>query len=215
MRSAFRRLRLPGLRVNFLSGHRAARSWLFAAAAVVAVALLVLLWGTFKPDLGPLPSPKIGTAAAWVTFLGVCATVIAIVAAYVELRTVFPPQGMSAVLRRGITDYGESTGVAFRNDRSNAIINAFRLEVKLEDDNGAVLQIMWGAPTEENGWESEFDDGISYAHWIKQERSPFFPGTTVTAPQVSIQHHEEATHWRATWWTDRAGPQEVILPIRT
>lgn len=217
MRSALRRLRLPGLRVNFLSGHRAARSWLFAAAAVVAVALLVLLWGTFKPDWGPLPTPTIGTAAAWVTFLGVCATVIAIVAAYVELRTIFPPQGLNVTLRRGPNrdDLQESSWVVFTNDVGRPIINTFRLEVRLEYDNNQVLPVEGRSDTHD-GWEPRFDDGTFYHHWTKQANAPFFPGTTITAPWAPVEPFkpfEKASHWRATWWTDRAGPQEVVLPI--
>lgn len=200
MRSAFRRLRPPD---NPLRGHKVAAVLLFAAVVLAGVALAIVIHASEE---------HYQKATLWIALIGVWSTVLAIMAAYTEVRTVFPPQGLHAVLTHGFTDRGESTGVVFHNGSGNAIINAFRLEVRLEDDNDAVLQIV-GRSDEENGWVSKFDDGVSYNHWIKQENAPFFPGTTVTAPQVSIHHHEEATHWRATWWTDRAGPQEVVLPI--
>ena len=199
MRSALRRLRLPGLRVNFLSGHRAARSWLFAAAVVVAVALLVLLWGTFKPDLGTLPTPTIGTAAAWVTFLGVCATVIAIVAAYVELRTLFPQQVLIVEAHRVTRFYDEyqidHTWITFSNDETSALINAYRLEVQLEDENGFValfdehdrdqqflMERQWQKSA---SWKMPYKLGaVPRLHWVMIRNEPFFPGSKVVAPNV-------------------------------
>lgn len=201
MRSALRRLRLPD---NPLGGREVAAVLLFAAVVLAGVAFAIVIHASEE---------HYQKATLWIALIGVWSTVLAITAAYVEVRTAFPPQGLNAALTYGFTDLGESTGIVFHNGSGNAIISAFRLEVRLEDDNDAVLQIV-GRSDEENGWIAKFDDGVSYNHWTKQEKAPIFPGTTVPAPQVSIQHHEEATHWRATWWTDRAGPREAILPIR-
>lgn len=207
-----------------VSGHRAACVWLLVAAIVGAAALTVLVFGTFiRPDL-------IERAAAWVALFSVYATIIAIVAAYAELRTVFPRQVLSVDVGRA-KDFRDASGtwkidhtwVIIRNDESNALVNAFRLEVRIENANGTVpsfdehddvhrhfLETRWlGTP-----WMMETIDGPpNYLfRWVRQGSEPFFPGTTICAPPVPIE--EGMTHWRVTWWTDRAGPREVTLPIR-
>lgn len=95
------------------------------------------------------------------------------------------------------------------------MINAFRLEVRLEYENGTVPPIV-ARSNEQEDWEPEFDDGTFYHHWTKQENAPFFPGTTINAPWAPVyplRPFDKAARWRATWWTDRAGPREVVLTI--
>ena len=205
-----RRPKVPRPRINLLSGHHAARWWLRAAFAVVFVALLVLLWATPKPTWAPWPTflspPQIEIAAAWVAFFGVLAAVIAIVAAYIEVRTVFPTQELTAYVTRGPTQtWFDASWVRFENKRGNALVNAYRLEVRLESPSE---QFLYGE-ADEHGWSrvmSVDDTSTPWYHWAISRDSPLFPGTApVEGPAVAVEH--EDAYWRATWWTDRGGPE--------
>lgn len=116
----------------------------------------------------------------------------------------------------------EHTWVIVRNDESNALVNAFRLEVRLENANGTVLsfdehdavhrhflETRWLGTS----WMMETIDGPpNYLfQWVRQGSEPFFPGTMICAPPVPTE--EGMTHWRVTWWTDRAGPEMKVLPL--
>ena len=194
------------------------------AVAIVALAFIPLLLATQKPGWAPwpgtpLPSIDIEIAAAWVAFFGVLATVIAIVAAYVELRTVFPTQRLRAELRREDRPdaYGSyRTYVIFTNDENDAVINAYRLEVTLLDENGRTFSDDIGrihAGDEGTSWEVSTLEDIVFYRWVQSKNEPFFPGVTISGPAPEVP--DGAAQWRARWWTDRAGPREVILPIPT
>ena len=224
MRSLLRRLRLPRLQVNLLSGHHAARCWLALAAFVVGIAFLVLLSEATGRAPGPLPPPAVETAAAWVTFLGVCATVIAIVAAYVELRTVFPQQALIVEAHRETRFYDADSEYQIdhtRNDKTSALINAYRLEVQLEDENGFVaffdehdhihrffMEHRWQNSA---SWEMPYSLGSAPSlHWVMRKNEPFFPGSKVVGPIVPVGQWQR---WRVTWWTDRAGPEQKVFAL--
>lgn len=126
-------MRRPSLRNHPLSGRRMSLSLLMIALSMAAGALLILIY-----------EEQVREAGLWLAWISVSTTVIAITAAYVEVRTVFPPQELTVKLCKGPNraDYQESTWVSFSNDRDNAMINAFRLEVRLEYENGTVLPII-------------------------------------------------------------------------
>ena len=195
-----------------MRGHRAALIWLCTAGFVVVVAFATLLWASIEPAWVPWSAPAIETAAVWIALLGVCATVVAIVAAYVEVRTVFPTQELTAYVTRGPTQtWFDASWVRFENKRGNALVNAYRLEVRLERPSE---QFLYGE-ADEHGWSrvmSVDDTSTPWYHWAISRDSPLFPGTSpVEGPAVPVNH--EDAFWRATWWTDRAGPKEVLLPM--
>lgn len=200
-----------------MRGHRAALVWLCVAGVVVVIAFLILLWASTGRGQGSLSPPAIATAAVWIALLGVCATVVAIVAAYVELRTLFPSQelGVEAVNIWGIHQEGGGTWVIFRNETSNALINSFRLELRLENEDGSLL-----ADREPDDWtgalhwvqQQDLETNLFDTHWVRQENEPFFPGSTIEGPHLTLSK-DAGLYWRVTWWTDRAGPVEVLLPV--
>lgn len=198
-----------------MRGHRAALIWLCIAGGVVVIAFLVLLWASTEPPWAPWSAPAIATATVWIALLGVCATVIAIVAAYVELRTLFPRQELNVDADNtwALLEEGGGAWVTFRNDASSALINAFRLEVRLENEDGSLSFArepdQW---TQRSAWVQQGDTDYFATHWIRQESTPFFPGSEIQGPRVDLKR-DTGLFWRATWWTDRAGPVEVLLPL--
>ena len=199
-----------------MRGHGAAIILLCVAALVVVLAFATLLRATPKPTWAPwptfLPPLQIELAAAWVAFFGVLAAVIAIGAAYLEIRNVFPTQELAVSVKRGPTlTWSDASWVEFENKRGNALVNAYRLEVKLESPSE---QFLYGE-ADEHGWSrvmSVDDTSTPWYHWAISRDSPLFPGTApVEGPAVAVEH--EDAYWRATWWTDRAGPKEVLLPV--
>ena len=189
-----------------MRGHRVALVWLSVAGVVVLVAFLILLWASTEPAWAPWSAPAVETAAVWIALLGVCATVIAIVAAYVELRTLFPRQELDArVQRKLVPDYDlDFSRVIFSNKPESALINAYRLEVWLEDARGAKLSHYGPNPPGSAEWERAPSDEMNFhlLHWVFLRDEPFFPGTEVEAPLVPVSA-DQAT-WRAIWHTDRA-----------
>ena len=160
------------------------------------------------------------TAAAWVEFFGVLATVIAIAAAYVELRTVLPAQALTVEVARGTS----TTWVVLRNEDGSPLVNAYRIvvspardlghgELSHLDESGFPLLHYDGPGPDREEWAVEvyrWGDELSAA-WALQENAPFFPGSTVYGPTYRVTG--AATHWRVTWWTDREGPREIALRI--
>lgn len=203
-----------------MRGHRVALTCLCIAGFVVVLSFAILLWASIRPTWVASSAPSIDTAAVWIALLGVCATVIAIVAAYVELRTLFPAQELRAEARRITYRDQNKTWVLFLNDRASAMINAFRLEVSLVNALGQTVQgdlheraTLDQYNSDESAWvlSDYVEEELFLYTWTLSRSGPFFPGTEIPSPYSPIT--DDATHWRATWWTDRAGPQEVLLPV--
>ena len=215
--------RLREFEASLLSGHRAARWWLRSAFGVVAAAFLLLLSGSPKPGWAPWPtlSPNVPVevAAAWVGFFGVLAAVIAIVAAYVELRTLFPAQELQVgVLRKPVEDWDlEICRLVFLNDTGGALISAYRIEVWVEDHRGFVQGHSSLDPSGpsggDTGWDRVQSDEMRFFpfHWVLLRNEPFFPGTKIEAPFVDMREmSSDPLRWRAIWHTDRSSSEGTL-----
>ena len=189
---------------------------LWLAAIVVILALLVMLSANSGLAWRFWSAPSLAAAEAWVAFLGVLATVIAIGAAYSELRIVMPRQELH--VRREVTfmeDYGFAVSrVKFCNAPSGAVINSYRLEVWLENSRG-LPDGVHGNPAWDSGGDTNWtrlysgEPGFSDHHWVLQKNEPFFPDTVVWAPYVRLR--TSPGRWRARWQTDRNSAREVLV----
>lgn len=208
--------RIPRPHIDLFSGQRAARRWLYAAFVVVLVAFVVLLSANIA---GPPHAPSIDTAAAWIALLAVCATVVAIVAAYVELRTLFPRQDLDVrVQRKLVPDWDlDLTQVIFSNATGNALISAYRLEVWLENDRGFTAGYYGEANSSRSGagagWNRVFSEEMNYHlfHWVLRRNEPFFPGTEETGPHVDLSDDHGRYTWHVVWHTDRATSDGTLI----
>ena len=198
-----------------MRGHTAALVCLIVAGLGVLAALLVLLWASTEPGWTPWSAPAISTASAWVAFFGVFAAVIAIIAAYVELRTLFPEQELTVRVERSyIDDYDiDLCRIIFANSKNRALISAYRLEVWVEDEQGRIqAEFTRDVNHRESGGDSDWTrlhgDEINYAdfHWVRLRNEPFFPDTQVGSPYIDMSYQESrrAIRWRAIWHTDRS-----------
>lgn len=211
----------PKRRGRLLSGHTAALVWLVGAGLAVGAALFVLLWATFDRSLLVRSAPAIETASAWIAFFGVLAAVIAIVAAYVEIRTLFPAQELQVrVLRKPVDDWElDICRLVFSNESDSALINAYRLEVWVESPEGVTQGHYGRDPSGPSGgdaeWERAYGDEMHFFpfRWVLLRAAPFFPGTEVEAPFVDMSANPGK--WRALWHADRSsstGPLTFDIP---
>ena len=160
----------------------------------------------------PWSAPAIGTASVWIALFGVCATVVAIAAAYFEVRNVFPSQELDVrAQRKLVPDWDlEVTRVIFSNASENALINAYRLEVWLENDSGLTADYYGDRPSEKSGggdgWARVPSDelNVHLFHWVLHRNEPFFPGTEEVGPYVDLSDDSGRYTWHVVWHTDRA-----------
>ncbi len=195
---------------------------LVAAFALVIVAFVLLAWAAWH-TWPPTDGQAIAQVAAWIAGVGVLATVLSIVAAYVELRTLFPHQRLQVrVERRPLPDWDmEICRTVFSNPKNGALVNAYRLEVWLEDPQGRMQSYYGDRPSQSSGaaagWKrapSEESNDHSY-HWTLLQDEPFFPGTDVEGPYVDLWPDtvDDRGRWRAVWHTDRNASGDTPLTL--
>ena len=175
------------------------------ALAAVATALLPPICGW----------PPWGAAEVYVSLFGVLATVVAILAAYLELNLVLDVTAPRQELSVDLVEQNDGWHVRFRNDTEGTMISAYRLHVRFLDENGEASYDGISSPYEagfDSPWERALDPeaGYAYHEWSRVSTNPFFPGTSEVAPNRSAWHRTGV--WVARWHTDRAFGEER-LPV--
>ena len=123
------------------------------------------------------------------------------------------------------------------NPQGAPIINAYRITVELIDHADQIVDLELTIPTDtpqefpsvltrplsdvpppewqQDTWLDENSAKLmqNYA-WTRERDERWFPDVTRDVPPADLSELDDDTYrWRITWWTDRAGPTEIILSI--
>ena len=158
-----------------------------------------------------------------ITFCGVVAAVMAIVAAYFELRLVFPPQRL--VVSLSMSHVGPEAAVAWRWPlfaqlriaNGASFVNHWKIVATV---SGAEFGLPYGSDDSRDGvddrreeppWTVVISPDPDEAH-VRGEGDSLFPEEAILSPGFQVSSEEFSIYGR--WWTDRSPPISFTTTIR-